>query len=89
MQIVPEAEKSLHARAVDAAANLEKYLVLFFAPADYRSSSVKTRPPVPKGIQDPLSRILAACFPELKREELIHLMNTSMSFGEIEGINKL
>lgn len=82
IQILPEADKNVHVRAADAAANLGKYLLLVFDAADYESASVKTRPLVPKGIEDPLSHILAACFPELEGEELPDLMKTFGSSGD-------
>ena len=61
-------------KASHAASNLKLYLSHHFVREHTKGSSTVSQNPIPKDIQDPLSAVLCACFPELNRDEVLSLL---------------
>jgi uncharacterized protein (TIGR02444 family) len=61
-------------KASHAASNLKLYLSHHFALGSTKESPVGSQNSIPKNIQEPLSIVLCACFPELNKKEVLSLL---------------
>jgi uncharacterized protein (TIGR02444 family) len=78
VKFAKNADISMWQKASNAVDNLKRYLARHLATGNKPIIGNENRGPIPENVKNPLSLILHACFPDLKKQDLLRLLDEKL-----------